>query len=778
LIELIIDTLGLQYPDKNTFVVVDEKSYIESRKLILANFNTEKKVKISIKNKTISNWYRDLKDQEKIKYTIIDPREKLKTKLKTNWLPDEIDQNPQLIITLGLLEKQSPACRVESVWDWILSEVCDHCWGKLNPSWSHFTKICNYYLEKGNKEYSNIVNEKLRKKQKYWVIKCSNKLLSNAYKWIFDQPENHSALIYEYKVLEDYVNKNEIIKELNKMVTLPDILPDIVHNLQEMSDNKLLNNKIEEKIKIHWKAKLREKDRDLNTMIEEMSGKFMAEFDVLLNFFKENIGVCDCDLEAKIIIKFKDLPDKESKLRELRDLVCPSYPKEPLSEWDFKQWGNWIIYEYFPYRWWLQRHEKQDEKIEHYCSIYCDWLYRNYPGFLNKFEPLILGISHRVKKLIKNNFIVVWVIIDNLSWEYAKYLIEALRKYKINIENEIKPKLSMLSSETTFTKPCIVSGKTMSQIYNSDLKQMFYEKFKDFNPLYVGQNLKSFYENYHPQNNVILILYNNLDELSHKPEWSIPDRNERVKTELDSFARYMGKLIKAFDDIERVKILICTDHGCTRIIGKGHKIEYPDSKIEDDLIKKHKRFIQIEDKSSINEAEWYFLKKKIFKLKENMAIAKNYKHISFCPQGYTHGGMTPEETFVPFLEFSVRDIPICKTPYLYHIGDKILIESSTQLNLKFENPNERKINNIIIELPKIGFKEKIEKMEAMESIKLKNIPIRISSKEPIDSESIFKIEGHITFYFLSKKEERVIPICIPTKKVFEREKGFEEIFED
>jgi len=778
LIEIIIDTWELHQTDEDSLVVVDEKSYIESRRLIIKELNSKRKKKIHVKNSTLADWYRDLKNKKEVTYIIVDPREKLKEFLQINWLPVELEKNPHLIISLDLFKKKKPQKKVEDVWDWILSEECGPCWGEISPSWEHFTSICNYYLQKKNIKYVRTINEKLNIKKERWIKNCSDIFMKNAYKWLFDLPIKNSELVYEYKLLEDYQDKKEIIKELNKTVALPDIIHEIIPKIDKLSECKYLNDKIDEKIEIYWRSKFKEKDKDLNSVIDEMSGRLKKELDVLLEFLNENLDICEHELETKIFLKFKELSNIYEKIKQLGELIRPTFPEKPKTNWNFGLWSKWIIYKYFPYRWWLQRNDKEDLEFEQYSIRYSDWLYRNYPNFLEKFEPLVFGISHYIKKLIKKNYKVIWAIIDNLSWEYVDYLVEAFKKYKINPTEEIRPRISMLPSETYFSKPCIVAGKKISQITNPDLQYLLCERFNEFNPLYLGKNIKNFNNLYTPSTRLILILNNYLDEFAHKPEWSIPDRNKRVRHELNLFAEQIGDLIKEIDCPEKTRIIISTDHGSTKIIGKGKEIRLSTSVMDNDLIKNHPRFIYMDEMNSLNEDEWYVLDKEKFKLKNSMGIVKGYKYICNQPKGFTHGGMTPEETLIPLIEFEIKDFPKCKTPELYHIGRDVLIESNEKFDLKIENSNNRALINLEIDIPKSAYVETIKKIDALSSTKLKAIPIRISKQDDVDNNGVYKLEAKLSFTFLSRKEIRPIEIDIRTKRMFEREKGFEEIFEE
>ena len=81
MIELIIDKWELSEPDQTSIIVSNEKSYIKSRRSILENLSSKRKVKIYVRNAMISDWYKDLKEIDSIIWTELDPRKELKKKV-------------------------------------------------------------------------------------------------------------------------------------------------------------------------------------------------------------------------------------------------------------------------------------------------------------------------------------------------------------------------------------------------------------------------------------------------------------------------------------------------------------------------------------------------------------------------------------------------------------------------------------------------------------------------------------------------------------------------
>jgi hypothetical protein len=107
---------------------------------------------------------------------------------------------------------------------------------------------------------------------------------------------------------------------------------------------------------------------------------------------------------------------------------------------------------------------------------------------------------------------------------------------------------------------------------------------------------------------------------------------------------------------------VSTDHGSC-LLPKGSKgYNKPEGAEIDD---KHKRFVRLNQIEPLND-NWFYLEKDAFGLRENTAIIKGYNFIGKRkPKGLVHGGLTPEETFIPHLEFCLS--PLKTLEYIFPV---------------------------------------------------------------------------------------------------------------
>ena len=115
---------------------------------------------------------------------------------------------------------------------------------------------------------------------------------------------------------------------------------------------------------------------------------------------------------------------------------------------------------------------------------------------------------------------------------------------------------------------------------------------------------------------------------------------------------------------------------------------------------KHGRFVKITSEEAIKTDDWYVLDMERFGLSEKYAIPMGYGYIGRKPSGYTHGGLSPEETIVPFLKFSQKSPIKPKELNIIYKGEAILKGRPQQIRFTIKNPNEVEVENVRLEIRK------------------------------------------------------------------------------
>ncbi|GAF86579.1 unnamed protein product, partial [marine sediment metagenome] len=277
--------------------------------------------------------------------------------------------------------------------------------------------------------------------------------------------------------------------------------------------------------------------------------------------------------------------------------------------------------------------------------------------------------------------------------------------------------------------------------------------------------------------NLCLILYNRLDEIAHKPEGKIDDREEEVKNKLSFVTRKISEYIRKAKSPERIKIIVSTDHGATRLLKNAKKFNILNSFVVDENSIKHGRFIKITSEEAVKTDDWYVLDTERFGLSEKYAIPRGYGYIGRKPSGYTHGGFSPEETVVPFLRFSQKSPIKPKELNIIYKGEAIFKGRPQQIRFIVKNPNEVKVENVRLEILKYDYRfrpiSSIEKFGQEETIP---ISIELNPKHKVQ-DGLVSIDTLMSFTVYGKEWVKRIKTRIKVREIMKVEKDFDRMLE-
>ena len=140
----------------------------------------------------------------------------------------------------------------------------------------------------------------------------------------------------------------------------------------------------------------------------------------------------------------------------------------------------------------------------------------------------------------------------------------------------------------------------------------------------------------------------------------------------------------------RVVGVVDSDHGSTLLPRGNHILHPPPNALEDPG--KHRRFRFLHSDAGVNQLEWYFLGAANFGLPQHCTVAKGYSSIGKPPQFRTHGGLTPEETIVPHIEFKMAQMPDWIPIEVRYEGNPIRPRRREVLTLKVRNLNQTRLS--------------------------------------------------------------------------------------
>jgi len=621
--------------------------------------------------------------------------------------------------------------------------------------------------------------------------------LGDAYRWLLEQPTDNSFLVYSLQILKDYEDstRQRILSEIaSKKVAEPTMnyleqIPSC-----ECSDN--IPNKIElsNVIEIKWKNTLKDrlryrmseigeadKTKTLEDRFEQivreavvkMSGRLVGEIDALAIFVRENPEYFNKRLFNLLSGKFYRFPER---IKELENLIPPDVPSLPKQDWDWARMSEWLRTEYIPYANWSLRHVKEDRPLEEYAKAYGDWLYHEYPRMKNDLAPLNYGTWQVIKNYLDDGYQVLWIIIDNLCWFYIEDVRAAFREKGFHpTSTGMIAQLSMLPSETKISKTALVAGKLPCQVDP--------DKFQKYQELFEQRCKESGIDSYRylpdhelrrsklGMHKITCCIINKLDVSSHHGFFDFEDD---VRNTLSNIAKYLRSFIPPDVSSKKFCIVVSTDHGSCKIPNYVKGCAVPKAAMMDEL---HKRFAYIDSNEGLSDS-WYFLDKDRFGLTQSMAIARGYGFVgSRRPKGLVHGGMTPEETLIPLLQFCLEPLEI-KGIKCVHTGQPIHLSPRKQkVELLVRNPNKSRITGVHILIPSHSAEINVDEIPGNDETAAV-IEISLPKEETsVNKENIVALEGYYTFDYQGERISSEVKIEISIRRIVDVSETEERLLE-
>lgn len=211
---------------------------------------------------------------------------------------------------------------------------------------------------------------------------------------------------------------------------------------------------------------------------------------------------------------------------------------------------------------------------------------------------------------------------------------------------------------------------------------------------------------------VTCCIINKLDTKGHRNDF---DMEDAIKDDIDRWVRYIREFIMRGIQrhgllAKRVRVVVSTDHGCCSLPQASRGMKMPKGAKPDE---EHSRFVYLDEEEQLDQ-NWYYLQREKFGLRDSIAIVKGYAFVgNRKPKGLVHGGMTPEETIIPNMEFSL-EITGIKPIEIAYSGEGVHLGTSAQdISLTVRNLNDYEVKNISIRIPAY---DKLIEIDAIPSV--------------------------------------------------------------
>lgn len=711
-VTLIKDYFKLVHNDEpnQVYIVNGIDNYSQTYQRMLDAIYNKKPLTIAIRHRTVWQWFYKAAQKystARIEFEELKPKDALRRKwgiVIPDWISDnDIIKSDIMNIDISIQEGQA----FENI---ILGNTLSKVLTFKELPTELFVTLVKESIENSFEENltNPVIKKVFNKRIKQW-----EKSLSVDWKSVIDQwnkyPKHLLNQLEIFKVLKNYP------EEYGKRVLEADweLLKRINVNLDDLN---IPENEVEravQQVRIFFNDfnhRLKEAPTNFNDdyfvkLVGIMSGVLFFEYEQL----KRIIDINNIPLDQKKVLliqqKFSGIKSRIGhELNELSNLIEPSRPPAPSTNCSIEDWMDWAVHDYLPYRFWLEENNLTDKEINHYSSMYGDWLYENFTVLRSTHQFIVYRvISNVVHQLMNNQNVTLFIVIDNFNYKHLHILKELFKTKGYLPMHKETPYLSMIPSETEVSKRCIFSGEPeQSSVPNKSYKDLIQSAWGDhlqgdqleYLPNIGGLiNLKSL------DKKVYMLNYLELDKILHDDErdTGIPhsgiaaSRLEGLINAVDSFARKFQ-----IEDI--LDIMICSDHGSTRISQTDNN-EINNAYYKNKKVGRGYRYVEIAD-DQINRLsenvrdQCYILDRIRFGLNKNYLIAKGYYRFeSTSYTTYVHGGLTPEETIVPFVTFTKKKVKLEK-PQVRLLSNEFRFSVKSNITLEISNVNANTLEDI------------------------------------------------------------------------------------
>ncbi|MBA7674904.1 hypothetical protein ES703_83129 [subsurface metagenome] len=541
---------------KPSYTYSNVEDYVKLRLRIRELIHQRKDSCILICDEILCAWLSDYKYYPENIIHIEDltkPKEKLCDLLRTKFISDNLTD--ELVINLDLLTKaRTVKLEGDDVEDWILKTCVHDCWELALPNWQHLGSLIEFFLHSKDKKFVPFLDDLMKRKFQVWLNSAVDEV-KKAYEWLCNSPVENAILITCMQVLAPYPEgfKKEFLKVTYKIpssIEQADV-ETLLLNLKEIRVDKELLESMNDSTHIYWNGIFKKAPLTLE-LIDKMSGKLIGELQSIRDYLITHKEVITPLLLDKMQAKFNQLPVAESIIAELKSLVCPDLPSEPSSDWKWNNWSRWAVCEYLPYRFWTEKNNKPKQELDQFSVLYQDWLFKRYPSLKNQLAPLVYGTFSRVKKLIEQGNRVIWIIVDNLSWENLPFIFDEFEKQKLQLCQNPIPLISMVPSETSISKFSILGGKLPAQLQEQQPEKIVISCWQPFGITVKLIRLKDLNNEISTsKERLFVVLYNELDEIAHKPAGKIEGRERKIRDSFKYIAEQVGGAIKYQEELCR-----------------------------------------------------------------------------------------------------------------------------------------------------------------------------------------------------------------------------------
>lgn len=462
-----------------------------------------------------------------------------------------------------------------------------------------------------------------------------------------------------------------------------------------------------DQVEVHFEATTKGgvTSEGIETLLAQVSGCTVAEFNRIERLLRLPAVKASRELLARVRKAFTPIQERvAARLADLDLLVEPPRPSQPDPQWDADAWLAWAVREYLPYRFWLEEMGRLDQEVAGFAETYGDWLYDAFPGLTPSYPSLVYRAIQNSGAYLGADGVLLFIMMDNFNHKFFPEF-QAMMQARGYFLQANAAYLSMLPTATEVSKKCMAvgqpqpfSGTAYEKPVEKTWAQYFAGKRVKYIP-YVG-DMKGIHQHEH---DIYVLNYTPIDGTLHDDTRQTGlSHAEAVRQHLHNLATTIHAFALRLGIEKRLTVAICSDHGATVIPADTPNI-IDKAFYAGRVLDKHHRYVSISDaqmKALPDNARFqcYFIERERFQLDANYLAARGYYRFAVTDENsYVHGGLTPEETIVPFAIFQ-RVAAKLKKPTVRLLTEELRYGVKSRILLEIVNPNEQSLLDLRAEI--------------------------------------------------------------------------------
>ena len=516
-------------------------------------------------------------------------------------------------------------------------------------------------------------------------------------------PEALHALLCRYRTVQKYpreVGERLLGKHWAQLQTLPLDLGSLRIDENQVPD-------AVDQIEVHLQGMVKTglSGQVVEKVLEQVSGCLVAEFNWVEQILHDAQVKVDETLLDRVRTVFNPIREQlAARLTDLDLLVEPPRPSIPDSEWAADQWLEWATREYLPYRFWLEEVGRIDEEVAGLSETYADWLYQSFLAISASYPHVVYRAILNSADHLDADQVLLFIMMDNFNYKFFsdfRSMMEG-RGYFCQV---VEPYLSMLPSATEVSKKAMAVGQPQpfaGTSYAQPVENTWSGFFSDRRIKYLSY-VGDINDVQRRQHDIYILNYLPVDDALHSnPRQTGVSHAQAVRQCLRNLVEAIHSFALRLGIGQHLCVVICSDHGSTKIPADVPNI-IDKAFYSDRVTDKHHRYVSISDEEMAALPEnarfqCYYVQRDRFQLNANYLAARGYyRFIKTDENYYVHGGLSPEETIVPFAVFERIAVKL-KNPTVRLLADELRYGVKSSIPLEVVNPNEQSLLDLRVEI--------------------------------------------------------------------------------